>query len=169
MRVVFNTATQPTVSIGLPGPPWERGGVTPPASVPLVDRSSDVGRATATGRKVPGTPFNGYRRQAQSGRLGPVSTDISGRRVDKALQVDKVIVERIKKGVLCYYLFLRGECVSEKCDRNHIHRPLMDDEFDALWSLARQGSCYKSQKATRPGRNNCLDALCVYGHRSGNM
>jgi hypothetical protein len=119
---------------------------------------------------VPGTPFKGYHnRQAQSDRLGPVLTDISGRRVDRPLQLDEMVVERIKKGVLCYYLYLRGECVSEKCDRNHAHRPLMDNEFDALWWLARQGKCFKSQKANRNGRNDCSDEMCVYGHRDGDM
>lgn len=166
---VFNTAARPAVSIGFPGPAWGRGGVMSTVSAPLANQGGNVGRPMAIGWREPGTPFKGYNLQAQSDRLGPVLTDISGHRVDKPLQVNEVVVERIKKGKLCYYLFLRGECVSEKCDRNHVHRPLTDEEFDALWWLARQGQCFKSRKANRDGGNDCSDEMCVYGHRSGGM
>jgi hypothetical protein len=167
---VFNTVTQPAVSTGLPGSAGGRGGVISTVPAPLTGRGGDVGRPMAIGRRVPETPFKGYHnRQAQSDKLGPVLTDTSGRRVDKPLQVNEVVVERIKKGILCYYLFLRGECVSEKCDRNHAHRPLLNDEFYALWWLARQGQCFKSRKANRDSGNDCSDEMCVYGHRSGDM
>jgi hypothetical protein len=164
---VFNTVTQPAVSTGMPGPAWGRGSVI---STPLTGRGAEVGRPMAIGRRVPEIPFKGHHsRQAQSDRLGPVVTNINGRRVDKPLHVDEVVVERIKRGALCYYLFLHGKCVSEKCDRNYTHRPLMDNEFDALWWLARQGQCYKSRKANRDSGSDCSDAMCVYGHRSGEM
>lgn len=101
---------------------------------------------------------------AQAGRLGPVTTDQAGRRMDRLLQVNVGIVERIKKEVLCYYFFLRGECVSAKCDRNHQYRPLTDQEFDALWVLARQGQCYVNRRA-RNGGKDCVDPKCIYGHR----
>jgi hypothetical protein len=116
------------------------------------------------------TLFKGYHnRRAQFDRLGPVVTNIDGRRVDKPLQMDEVVVERIKRRTLCYHLFLRGECVSEKCDRRHVHRPLMDNEFDALWWLVRQGQCFKGQQANRESRSNCSDGMWVYNHRIGEI
>lgn len=101
---------------------------------------------------------------AQAGRLGPVTMDQAGRRMDRPLHVNVSTVERIKKEVLCYYFFLRGECVSAKCDRNHQYRPLADQEFDALWVLARQGQCYTNRRARNGGRD-CSDPKCIYGHR----
>jgi hypothetical protein len=167
---VFNPVTQPAVSTGLPRPAWGRSGVMSTVPATLTGRGGDVGRPMAIGRRVPETPFKPYsNRQAQSDKLGPVLMGTGGRRFDKSLQVNEVVFERIKRGVLCYYLFLRGECVSEKCDRNHAHRPLTDDEFDALWLLARQGLCNRRRKANRDGGNDCSDVMCVYGHRSGDM
>lgn len=112
------------------------------------------------------TPFTGYYNpRAQSDRLGPIMKDVSERRVDRPLQVNEAIVERIKKGDMCYYLFLRGECVTPTCRRNHAHRQLSIEEFDALWWLARwHGWCFKNQKADRTG-NDCSDPMCVYGHK----
>jgi hypothetical protein len=165
---VFNTITQPAMLNGLQGPSPGPGDVMSTVSAPLANGGKDVGRPMAMSQKVLEKPFKAYyNRQAQSDRLEPVSTDLSGRRVDKSLSVDEVVLRRIKKGVLCYYFFLRGECVSGKCDRNHAYRLLTDDEFDALWWLARQGLCYKSRKATGNGSKDCSDNRCIYGHRSG--
>jgi hypothetical protein len=167
---VFNTVTQPAVSTGRPILAWGRGGVIPTGSATLTGRGAEVRGPKAIGRRVPEILFKGHHNhQAQSDRLGPVVTNTNGRRVDKPLQVDEVVVERLKRGVLCYYFFLRGECVSEKCARNHVHRPLMDNEFDALWWLARQGQCSKGRKANRDTGSDCSDEMCIYGHRSGGM
>lgn len=165
---IFNTITQPAASTALPGPAWGLSVVIPKAPAPRPVRGAEVGRPMAIGKRVPETPSKRYHNnQVQSERLSPVLTNANGRRFDKPLQVDETVVERIRKVALCYYLFLRGDCVSQKCDRNHAHRQLLDAEFDALWWLARQGGCYKSRKANRDGVNDCSDKLCVYGHRSG--
>ncbi|EWZ78377.1 hypothetical protein FOXG_12452 [Fusarium oxysporum f. sp. lycopersici 4287] len=152
---IFNKVRQPPVLGGR--------GVTSTMGGPLAHRDN-VGRLMA----VSGNPLTGYHNpQVQSDRLGPVLTDQGGRRFDRPLQVNPVVVERIKKGSLCYFLFLRGNCVSPKCGRNHVHRSLTDEEFDALWWLARQGRCHQNRKADRDPGNDCSDARCVYGHRSG--
>jgi hypothetical protein len=167
---VFNPVTQPAVSTGLPRPASGRSGVISTVPATLTGRGGDVGRPIAIGRRAPETPFKPLcNRQAQSDKLGPVLMGTSGRRVDKPLQVNEMVFERIKRGDLCYYFYLRGECISEKCERNHAHRPLKDDEFEALWSLARQGLCKQRRKADRDGDNDCSDEMCVYGHRSGDM
>lgn len=99
--------------------------------------------------------------KAQSNRLGPLTKDQGGRRVDKKLDVDEAVKERMKKSDLCFHLFLRGECsLQRRCARNHEHRPLTDEEFDAVWALARQGRCYADRD---PGRD-CADVMCIYGH-----
>ncbi|KAK8022579.1 hypothetical protein PG993_013346 [Apiospora rasikravindrae] len=110
------------------------------------------------------TPSGFINPAAQFSRLGPVLRDHNGRRVDKALQVDQTVVERLKRGGLCYWLYLRGECAT-RCDRNHVHRPLDDDEFDALWWLARKARCFANRKEGRAGIVDCVDAKCVYGHQ----
>ncbi|KAK8006948.1 hypothetical protein PG989_000938 [Apiospora arundinis] len=101
---------------------------------------------------------------AQSSRLGPVIRDNKGHRVDKSLQPDRTVVDRIRRGKLCYSLYLRGECAPEKdkCANNHVHRPLETVEFDALWWLARTQTCYANWK-DRTG-NGCADDRCIYGH-----
>lgn len=137
------------------------------------DHGNYLPRPMAVGGGVfvdPETPKKQYHNPlAQKSRLGPVLTDQSGRRVDKLMEVNQAIVERMKKGHLCYYLFLRGECVSPGCARNHVHRALTDEEFDALWLLARQGRCYKNRKADRDADNDCSDAICIYGHWGGEV
>uniref|UniRef100_A0A0D2Y836 DUF7923 domain-containing protein n=1 Tax=Fusarium oxysporum (strain Fo5176) TaxID=660025 RepID=A0A0D2Y836_FUSOF len=143
---IFNKVRQPPVLGGR--------GVTSTMGGPLAHRDN-VGRLMA----VSGNPLTGYHNpQVQSDRLGPVLTDQGGRRFDRPLQVNPVVVERIKKGSLCYFLFLRGNCVSPKCGRNHVHRSLTDEEFDALWWLARQGRCHQNRKADRDPGNDCSDA-----------
>lgn len=101
---------------------------------------------------------------AHSDRLGPVIIDDSGRRVDKPLHVEKAAHDRMKKTSLCYYYYLRGQCINTPCQRNHVYRPLTHEEFDALWDQARQGRCARSRKVDRKGGEDCSDALCVYGH-----
>ncbi|KAJ1323751.1 hypothetical protein MN608_10997 [Microdochium nivale] len=110
-------------------------------------------------------PNGGMKLQVQSGRLAPVVLDATGCRVDRALNVSKAVKERIAKGELCYWLYLRGRCDivgSSGHKRNHVHRALTNEEYDALWEQARFGKCRKSMKA---GGSTCLDPMCVYGHR----
>ena len=163
---------------GLAGP---AGGVASMATGLPAHLGIDIGRnipvwpGVPVGPRIPSRPetpskvsTKGYHTsQAQPDRLGPVLRDQDGRRVDRPLKVSKPILERVKKGSLCYYLFLRGSCISPTCGRSHAYRLLTDEELDALWQLARQGRCYKSQKADRYAGDDCSDALCVYGHRSG--
>lgn len=163
-RSVFNDFNPPAMSAGLDGPVWGRG-------LPSTLMTSSVGRPINPrpgmfGRS--GTSPNPYLNpKAQIVRLGPVIKDKDGHRIDKPLSVDKVVVERMKKESLCYYLFLRGECVIQDCRRNHVHQPLSNEEFDGLWCLARQSRCYTNRKSNRDARNDCSDARCVYGHRGG--
>ncbi|KAK8064293.1 hypothetical protein PG996_008945 [Apiospora saccharicola] len=56
------------------------------------------------------TPSGLVNPAAHSSRLGPIIRDENGRRVDKELHVDQDVVDRIKKGHLCYSFYLRGEC-----------------------------------------------------------
>jgi hypothetical protein len=167
---VFNKVTRPALSTGLSGSGLR---CTMPTVAGRPPDHGNFSRPMAVGRGVlvePETPKKQYHNPfAQTSRLGPVLTDQSGRRFDRSLDVDQAVVERIKKGTLCYYLFLRGECVSPACARNHVHRPLTDEEFDALWLLARQGRCYKNRKADRDADNDCSNAMCVYGHWVGEV
>lgn len=137
------------------------------------DHGNYFSRPMAVGRGVLGQPETPKKQHlnpsAQTSRLGPVLTDQSGLRVDRPLDVNQAVFERIKKGFLCYYFFLRGECASPACARNHVHRPLTDEEFDALWLLARQGRCFKNRKADRNADKDCSDAMCVYGHGGGEV
>lgn len=160
---IFNEVPQPA-SAGSVGP-WRWGGTPTVAGVPA-SRSINIGApadsGVPSGRRSPPRGF--HNSEAKVERLGPILRDEGGRRVDRPLQVDETVVETIRRKSLCYYLFLRGECVV-KCSRNHEHNPLTDEEFDALWWLARQAQCFKSKKADRNATNDCSDVRCVYGHR----
>lgn len=163
---VFSMVTQPSLA----RPAWGRGVVMSTVAESFADHGSNTGRPVAVGPVVPKTPLAGcHKPQAQSGRLGPVLRDQDGRRVDRPLQVNQEVLERIKKGGLCYYLFLRGDCVSPMCKRNHVHRALTDEEFDALCYLARQGRCHQNLKADRGLGIDCSDVLCVYSHKGKEM
>lgn len=102
--------------------------------------------------------------EVQSERLGPVIKDQNGWRIDKQLSVNSMILEKMKKKKLCYFLFLRGECTHRSCSSHHYHPTLSATEYDALWTLARQGKCRASARAGQDNRNDCSDAMCVYGH-----
>ncbi len=153
---IFNNVMQPAGLSRSAGSSW--------SSVIVANRPKQSEPGSSLG---PVMPPNGFRNsEAQSDRLGPILTDENGHRFDRPLQVNMTIVDRIKNPPLCYYLFLRGECVISKCRRNHAHRPLSNEEFDALWWLARQSRCFKNQTAENNG-SSCLDRMCVYGHNSG--
>ncbi|KZL68743.1 ccch zinc finger protein [Colletotrichum incanum] len=128
---------------------------------------SDVNTISAV--RPPFASFSGWRNpKAQFWRLAPVVRNEAGRRVDKALLVDDATVERIQAKNLCFFLFLRGECKINGFHRNHHHQELTDNEFDALWYVARKGRCKKSQKADAGGVD-CSDERCVYGHGNATM
>jgi hypothetical protein len=92
-------------------------------------------------------------------RFGPIQ-NIRGKRVDKDLSVNPEVPNRLGRLRLCYFLFLRGECVQGAvCSSNHDHRPLSDEEWCALWWLARKNRCFKAKKNIF-----CDDVMCVYGH-----
>lgn len=91
------------------------------------------------------------------GKLGPMLKNKEGKRVDKPLAVDPSLVQAIKKKNLCGWLFLKGHCSG--CDRNHTHAPLSNVEQEALWVVARQGSCHTHRKG-----KFCDEPLCIYGH-----
>lgn len=157
LNSIFSTLTQTTTpgeAMGQNIRPITTGFVPDPRSV--------LGRPVAMASGTLPTTNGGS--WAQAGRLGPVLTDQAGRRMDRQLQVDVMTVERIKKEGLCYYKFLRGECVSTKCNSKHEFRPLTDHEFDALWARARQGQCNVNRNAQNGG-NDCADPKCIYGHR----
>lgn len=160
---VFNDVSQTTASPVSAGQAWGR------ASPGMANgqRANTAGGSMAVSMESSSAVGASVHRisAAHSDRLGPVLNDDDGFRVDKPLQVDKTVVERIRKGKLCHFLYLRGECSLHSCKSNHNYRPLSEDEFDALWSLARLGRCRKSQKADRNPQDDCSDALCVYGHR----
>lgn len=149
---VFNNVTEPA---------WGRS-ITSNMEETVADRSSNSGQSLMTGEVELGVAVR-HNPRAQSDRLGPVLTDYAGHRTDRLLQVNKVVMERIRKGHLCHYFYLRGSCAIS-CWRNHLHRPLTDEEFDALWEQARQGRCAKSRKAERVGGDDCSDVMCIYGH-----
>ena len=172
---VFNKVAQMPGPTGLAGPA-EGQGVASPVTGPLAHLGIDVGRhmtvwpaVTAVPETTPKKSTKGHHKSpAQSDRLGPILRDKEGRRVDKPLNVSNTVFERMKKeGPLCYSLFLRGSCVLRRCGRSHAHQSLTDEEFDALWRLARRGRCQKSQKADGDAGNDCSDILCIYGHRNG--
>lgn len=174
---VFNgsgSTAQSALSTGFVRPLW--GQYVTAVPLPSADPGSSIVRPMTAGPTSsvapasPGTPLRHPSNprsnpQAQSYRLGPVFTDKDGRRIDKPLQVNEALAATLRKRSLCYHYFLRGECTATaKCLCNHEYRPLTDDEFYALWALARRGRCHKSRKADQNRRDDCADAKCVYGH-----
>lgn len=149
---VFSEVAQSAV---VAGNVW--GQVVP---LPMAETAAERG-SNSKWKTTTGPPY--HNPKSQCDRLGPILKDQGGRRIDRPLQVNKAVVDRIKKGSLCYYFYLRGQCQTG-CQRNHSHRPLTDDEFDALWDLARQGRCSKSRRVDRNGGEDCSEILCVYGH-----
>ncbi|KEF50832.1 uncharacterized protein A1O9_13119 [Exophiala aquamarina CBS 119918] len=111
------------------------------------------------GRQSP-RPKGGYTYAVpfkQLEKLTKVTRNSKGQRVDSYLSVDESLMKQVKSYNLCHWLFLRGEC--KGCSRGkHSFHQLSDVEFDALWLLARQGSCWKEH------RGICDDALCIYSH-----
>jgi hypothetical protein len=95
---------------------------------------------------------------ARPERLGPILRDTHGKRRDKPLSVRSEVMKQFEKANVCPWFFLRGQC-RVSCSRNHGHRPLTDEELDAVWLIARRGRCYTARKD-----NHCDDDRCVYGH-----
>jgi hypothetical protein len=97
---------------------------------------------------------------SNSGRLGPVVRNAAGRRVDIGLSVDASLVQEIKNRNLCSWHYLRSDCQMASCKRNHNYpRPLITEEYDALWLFSRQGMCHRLRKG-----GSCDDDRCIYGH-----
>lgn len=106
-------------------------------------------------------------RQGHVSKFGPILKGDDGVRVDKPITVNPATVERMRSLKLCYFLFMRGQCsLGADCKRNHAFRPLTDEEFYALWSLARMGRCFQNRKANGQPEKDCADEACVYGHWS---
>lgn len=95
---------------------------------------------------------------ARPERLGPIQLDTQGKRVDRPLSVRAEVVRQFEKMNLCYGWFLRGEC-HQVCYRKHSDQQLNDEEWDALWLVARRGRCYENQK-----NKICDNNRCIYGH-----
>lgn len=94
------------------------------------------------------------------GRLRPILRNGSGRRIDKTLVVNKVILQEIRKRNLCSWHYLRADCHRLECRREHAYpRPLTPAEFDAQWLVARDGTCYTLRK-----KGVCDDDQCMYSH-----
>lgn len=146
---LFHDVPVPAVLAAPTGPAWgrlARNGATP-------DCGSNTGSLIR--------PSIHEDPKAKWQRLGPIQYDERGRRVDRPLPVDDTVVESLKRGGLCYFLYLRGECKKlSNCPRDHRHKTLSDAEFDALWSLARQSRCWYGKNKGE----NCPDEKCVYGH-----
>lgn len=166
--VFTNMVTQPAVSAGSAGPMFGRGNLVAGGNV------ANKWHGVMNNNNNMAVPYSHFKIKAQSERLGPVVTDQAGRRVDKPFppsQPSEIVIERLRGQSLCYHLFLRGECVlqGKPCRKNHAHAPLTEDEFYALWALARKSGCFKSRKAGSGDRivaNDCSDPKCVYGHLS---
>ena len=146
----------------LPKPAWG-------ANVGLTPTQASAKHVTNTKFKIPTEHDKNltdrHNPQAQTGRLGPLTLDLDGRRVDKTLYVDSAMAVNIrKKEPLCYFFYLRGHCYLANCPYNHAHRPLTDEEFDGLWALARSGRCTNSRGKDREGGQDCEDPMCIYGH-----
>ncbi|KAF2759137.1 hypothetical protein EJ05DRAFT_475366 [Pseudovirgaria hyperparasitica] len=116
-----------------------------------------IGIKTATGTQT-------YRNsQAHPERLGPPLYNKRGKRVDRLLSVNKEALDWVRKGNLCPYLFLRGECKEvggPKCRKQHSCRPLDDKEWNALWLVTRTKEC----RAAESRDGVCRNPTCVFGH-----
>lgn len=163
-RSVFSDVSQPSACPVSASQAWGRA----PSGMANGQRGNNTGGSTvaAMGPSLRTGPLPRRMPTVRSDRLGPVLTNDDGLRVDKPLQVDQTVVERIKKSKLCHFLYLRGECSLHTCRSNHDFRELSDEEFNALWSLARLGRCRQSKKGDRNPQDDCSDVMCVYGHRS---
>ncbi len=121
-----------------------------------------VGKQNGGRSKIPPTgprAFNSLSRQyvyQTSARFGPVIRDGLRRRMDKQLNVSKDVYEDMAKQGLCHWFYLRGSCFESSCSFSHAQTVLTEQEWNALWLLARRGKC-------RIGRD-CGDAVCIYGH-----
>lgn len=95
-----------------------------------------------------------------SGRLGPILRDRTGKRVDKRLSVDEALISAMRRYNLCGWYYLRAECGMSWCSRNHNYpRPLSLAEFDALWCITKQGICNRFQEG-----QDCNDDKCIFSH-----
>ena len=128
-----------------------------PGWTPIAQNSGDQAQipTPVTASRVTKAPF--HCSAVDASRLGPVMKNELGKRIDKHLSVDPRTVQALMEKNLCTWLYLKGFCAG--CDRNHAHRVLNEQQYDALWSVSRRGRCYKDQKG-----KGCNDPICIYGH-----
>lgn len=110
--------------------------------------------ALSNGPNALGTPV------ANCDRLRPILYNAAGKRIDKALSVNEDLINELKKQNLCSWHYLRADCIQSGCKRNHDRkRPLTPKHYDAMWCIARMGTCFTVKKGRR-----CEDDQCFYGH-----
>ncbi|KAL8882764.1 MAG: hypothetical protein Q9192_007525 [Flavoplaca navasiana] len=128
-----------------------------PGWTPIAQNSGDQAQTptTVTGTRATKAPF--HCSAVDASRLGPILKNEQGKRIDKHLRVDPETVQALMEKHLCTWLFLKGFCAG--CERNHAHRPLNEQQYDALWFVSRRGRCFKDQKS-----KGCNDPTCIYGH-----
>ncbi|KAK8113578.1 hypothetical protein PG984_014104 [Apiospora sp. TS-2023a] len=102
---VFKGLSATTMSPNVSRTAWVTPKVWGPASYPTESEDSSEVKPHVS-KTQPGL----VNPAAHSSRLGPIIRDENGRRVDKKLHVDQDVVDRIKKGHLCYSFYLRGAC-----------------------------------------------------------
>lgn len=130
------------------------------ADVSAISPPNTFAKKTITltnGPNAPGAPVQNCH------RLRPILYNAAGKRVDKFLSVNEDLINELKKQNLCSWHYLRADCIQSGCKRNHERkRPLSPKHYDAIWYIARMGTCYTVKK----GRN-CEDDQCFYGHGFG--
>ncbi|KAG0645059.1 hypothetical protein D0Z07_9098 [Hyphodiscus hymeniophilus] len=132
--------------------PGENGSQSVKVTQPIVD--SILASSSSSSSPVPEKPVK------NCGRLRPIIRNGVGKRIDKPLSVDQKLVQTISKRNLCYWHYLRADCMTASCSRKHEYpRPLSPGEYDALWHVARQGMCYRLRNGV-----DCTDDQCLYGH-----
>lgn len=127
-----------------------------------------VGERSMESRVAPSGPKEfkptcaGQYRHFRVGRFGPLVRDGLGKRIDRALSVSQEVYDKMAKWGPCHqgpchWFYLKGGCFESSCSYDHTQVRLTDEEWDAVWVVARKGKC-------KQGRN-CGDPMCIYGHR----
>lgn len=125
-------------------------------------RSANPSNGTQSIQSVPriGTPLWVYQ-NATLERFGQIQVNQENMRIDRPLSVSPEVLDRLAKQKMCYWFYLRGTCDERDCKKGHEQRILNEEEWDALWLLARRGPCFK---ASRSLTRNCGDRMCIYRH-----
>lgn len=84
------------------------------------------------------------------------------KRVDKHLEPKKAVVQKMKNGNYCFHYYLKGKCFLPFCPKSHALQNLSDQEFDALWLVARQVlGIHRGVAGLK-----CTDRFCLMGHQN---